>query len=95
MLRNESYGFPPLASGLVTHDNNSVLKDYSEGKESCKSIREPCFIDTECNRSFIMVTHLWCQSVVDKITGEKVTIILLNQERMLVKETFLALFHSI
>lgn len=37
MLRNESYCFPPLASGLVTHDNYSMVKDYSEGKNPARA----------------------------------------------------------
>lgn len=38
--------------------------------------------------SLWLLTHLWCQSVTDKIIGGKVTIILPNQEPMLVKKTF-------
>lgn len=43
----------------------------------------------------LWVNHLWCQSAIDKIIGQKVAIILPNQEPMLVKGTFLVLRHSI
>lgn len=96
MLRNESYCFPPLSSSLVTHSFHTSLMIITvcsmivkKAKKPVKVFRSRVSVTQDAAvLSLWLLTHLRCQSVTDKITGGKVTIILPNQEPVLVKKTF-------